>query len=121
MIEVMKALLCLHGWGGAGLAVLRVSVGILLLVHGKGGMLLHHESAETFALFAMCLGLWVGIFTRILGVIAIAGQLGCLLFIPATRSVDSLLLVPLCFVITLLGAGAYSFDGLLFGQRKVIF
>jgi len=121
MIEVMKELLCLHGWGGVGLAVLRVSVGILLLVHGKGGMLLHHESAETIALFAMCLGLWVGIFTRIFAGMASAGQIGFLLVFPATRSVDGFLLVPLCIAITLLGAGAYSFDAILFGRRKVIF
>ena len=121
MIEIMKALLYLHGLAGLGLAILRVSVGLLLLVHGKGGILLNHESAETFALFAICLGLWVGIFTRILGGIAIATQVVYLLFIPATRSVDGLLLVSLCFAITLLGAGAYSFDGLLFGQKKVIF
>ena len=121
MIEIMKALLYLHGLAGVGLAILRVSVGLLLLTHGKGGMLLNHESAETLALFAICLGLWVGIFTRILGGMAIAGQVAYLLFIPATRSVDGILLIPLCFAITLLGAGAYSFDGFLFGQKKVIF
>lgn len=120
-MEIMKAFLCLHGWGGVGLAVLRVSVGILLLVHGRGGTLLHDESAETLALCMICLGLWVGIFARILSGIAVAGQVGCLLLIPATRSVDGFLLVPLCFAITLLGAGAYSFDGILFGRRKVIF
>lgn len=121
MIEGMNALLCLHGWGGVGLAVLRVSVGILLLEHGMGGMPLHHESAATLALCAICLGLWVGIFARLLSGMAIAGQIGCVLLIPATRSVDGFLLVPLCFAITLLGAGAYSFDGILFGRRKVIF
>jgi hypothetical protein len=121
MIEEMKAPLYLHGGAGVGLAILRVSVGLLLLVHGKGGMLLNHESAGTLALFAICLGLWVGIFTRILGGIAIAGQVAYLLFIPASRNFDGVLLLPLCVAITLLGAGAYSFDGLFFGQRKVIF
>ena len=121
MMEGMNALLCLHGWGGVGLAVLRVSVGILLLVHGKGGAPLHHESVATVALCAICLGLSVGIFARIMSGMAIAGQVSCLLLIPATRSVDGFLIVPLCFAIALLGAGAYSFDGILFGRRKVIF
>jgi len=117
----MKTQLYLHGWSGVALAILRVCVGILLLEHAKGGTLLYHTSPETFIASAMGIGLCVGIFTPVLSGIAIATQSAYLVCVPASRFLDGFVLIPLCFAIALLGAGAYSFDGILFGRRKVIF
>jgi len=121
IIAVMKMQLYVHGWGGAALAIIRVSVGVMLIEHAKGGTLLWHDSPETFIASAMFIGLCVGIFTSLLSVMAIAVQSAYLVFVPASQSLDGFLLIPLLIAIALLGAGAYSFDGILFGRRKVVF
>ena len=109
-----------RGAGGIALLCLRASLCLLLLATGQGEALLFEPSALTFCVTAVCVGLLLGFLAPLLGITTLVGEITCLILFPADRSLVTIVAIALAVTITLLGAGAYSIDGVLFGTRRVI-
>jgi len=110
-----------RGIVGFALLLLRGSVGILLLSNGCAEILTTNLSIVSLIRLVVSLGFCLGLFTPVLGIIAVAI---CLL--PLFSAHMTLFLVPaaaliLSIAIAILGPGAYSVDALLFGRRRVPF
>lgn len=73
-----------------------------------------------FWLAAMLLA--AGLWTAIVAGIFLAGDLLALAWLPFTRDlVASLVVLPTMSALALLGGGAYSLDGILYGRRRIEF
>jgi hypothetical protein len=109
-----------RGLTGIALLLLRVSVGVLLLFSVQGGILCTEPLFVILLVSILSIGLAVGITTPMVGVAAALSRVALFLFVPAERSVVCVITLILCAVVSILGAGAYSFDGVLFGRRRII-
>ncbi len=105
---------------GVALLFLRAAVGLLLLANVHGETLLTSPNIVTIIAAALCLGLCVGILTPLLSCCALLGGIGYLVWLPAGPFLMGIVTLMLCVSTTILGAGAYSLDGVLFGPRRVI-
>lgn len=106
--------------GGVALLLLRVSVGILLFWCVHAGRPNVTPSLLTIAALVICVGLILGILTSFLGAVALIGGVILLCMAPTYLSLVSVATLLLSGAIALLGAGAYSLDGILFGRRRII-
>ncbi len=118
------------GAPGVGLLLLRVVVGATLVVQLVPSLSMANQSKLAgFALgwltLAMGVCLVVGILTRFAAAFA-AALAACISFVPvvATASIRNhslgLNVVALAIAVVLLGPGALSLDGVLFGRRRII-
>jgi hypothetical protein len=105
---------------GLALLFLRVSVGLLLLANVHGEALFTDTDVVKGLAAVLCAGLCVGILTPLLGGIAFIGGMIYLFWLPAGPSLLTIVTLMLCVSLTIMGAGAYSIDGILFGRRRVI-
>ncbi len=105
---------------GLALLFLRASVGLLLLANVHGETLLTNPNMATSVAAALCLGLCVGIFTPLLSGLAFLGGIGYFVWLPAGPFLIGIVTLLLSLSTAILGAGAYSIDGILFGPRRVI-
>jgi nitrate reductase NapE component len=106
--------------GGLALLLLRTSLGLLLLANAQSAALLAKPGVITFLISGLCIGLFVGIFTPLLSSIAFLGGIGYLVWMPACPCMVRIVTLALCVSTAILGSGAYSMDGVLFGRRRVI-
>ncbi len=105
---------------GVALLLLRLSVGLLLVFCVHTGRTNDATSLLTVFTAAICVGLCVGIMTEALSGIALISGLILLCTVPNYWSLVTVVTLLLCATTTLLGAGAYSLDGVLFGRRRII-
>ena len=106
--------------GGLALLLLRTSLGLLLVANARSAALLVEPGVIAFAVGALCIGLFVGIFTPLLSAIAFFGGVGSLVWMPVCPCMVRIVMLALCVSTAILGSGAYSVDGVLFGRRRVI-
>ncbi len=109
-----------RNFGGVALLLLRVCVGLLLVLCINTG---HPSQVPSFlpdVALAICIGLSIGILTEVLSGIALIGGVILLCTIPIYWSLLTIVTLLLCVVTSLLGAGAYSLDGVFFGRRRII-
>jgi hypothetical protein len=105
---------------GLALLLLRASVGLLLLANVHGETLLTNPDIVAIVAATLCFGLCLGIFTPLLSSLAFLGGIGYIIWLPAGPLLIGLVTLLLCVSTAILGAGAYSIDGILFGPRRVI-
>lgn len=110
-----------RGLAGVALLLLRVSAGVLLLLNAQGRVLCDEPLFVILLVNVISIGLAVGIVTPMAGVAAAVSRVALFTFVPAERTVFCAITLILCVVVSILGAGAYSFDGVLFGRRRIIF
>jgi putative oxidoreductase len=120
------------GWPGAGLLLLRVAVGAVLIIEGAVSFGFRREPGVLVLAVVSALGvlgflLLVGFLTRLAAFLAAIVCLGSFLsWFPGSNG--GMLVTPptaaLCAVIAAavvcLGPGAFSFDARLFGRREIV-
>ena len=104
---------------GLWLMLLRMSLGLLLANHLVTS-LRTSPSLRCAGLLALAVGIWVGLFTPILSLIALLIEASLALAGHRTSSLNCLVTMGLCLATAMLGSGGYSVDGLLFGKRRVL-
>jgi hypothetical protein len=109
-----------RNFGGVALLLLRSSVGLLLLCSVHAGRPNAASSLLMIVATVMCIGLGVGILTQVLSATALMCGLVLLCTVPTYLSMVSVVTLLLCTATAILGAGAYSLDGVLFGRRRII-
>lgn len=120
------------GWPGAGLLLLRLATGAVVIIQGVGYLTDRHEigiSGFAILLVAGAVGflLLIGFLTRFVALAAaVVGMVGVFSWMPPSQ--PSPLVTPmtaaLCVVIAVaimcMGAGAFSLDARLFGRREIV-
>jgi hypothetical protein len=109
-----------RGLTGVALLFLRISVGVLLLLNAQGRVLCVEPLFVILLVSILSVGLAVGIIAPMTAAAAALSRVALFTLIPAERSVLCAITLVLCMVVSTLGAGAYSFDGVLFGRRRII-
>ena len=109
-----------RGGTGVALLLLRVSVGVLLLFSTQGKVLSAEPLFVILLISVVSIGLSVGIATPTAALVAAFSRAALFAFDPTQRSFLCLITLILCVVVSILGAGAYSFDGVLFGRRRIV-
>jgi uncharacterized membrane protein YphA (DoxX/SURF4 family) len=117
-------------WPGAGLLLLRVGCGIVLIVQGAASFGAEHELVALIAIFVMIaagLLLLIGFLTRFAALIAaMVGVTSALDWLPNSgpgpleSPMTALLSAVMAIALVCLGAGAFSLDSRLFGRREII-
>lgn len=90
------------------------------MINAHGGALFSKPSFVVLIFSVLSIGIAVGIVTPIIGVAGALSRAALLISIPTERSALCAITLILCVVVSILGAGAYSFDGVLFGRRRII-
>lgn len=109
-----------NGWPGAGLLLLRLTLGISLFTDaatGLRGLTLSRAIPAAAEILTGALTI-VGLWTPIAAVIVCLLQLGLVLMIDQLVELQ-LLRAALGLSLALLGPGAWSIDARLFGRRRV--
>lgn len=109
-----------RGLTGVGLLLLRVTVGVLLLLNAQDRVLCVEPVFFILLVSIISFGFAIGIITPIAGVAGALSRAALFTFFPAERTGFCATTLILCVVVSILGAGAYSFDGILFGPRRII-
>lgn len=107
-----------RGSPGLGLGLLRVSVAESLMSNAPT-LLIHQSIWVILVLCVLSLGLFLGFLTRTLSLLAVGAQIVAALRL-GFDPVRALISVPAALAIALLGPGAYSVDGYLFGRKVLI-
>lgn len=97
-----------------------MSTGVLLLTNGCSDNFFKGPEVVSVVSGVLCLGLGAGIFTPYLSAAAALAGICFLISGLMEPSVVAIVTLVLCVATAILGAGAYSVDGLLFGRRRVI-
>jgi len=110
-----------RGRPGLGLLMQRITAGSLIFT-----MITHQFWARgiglaSFLLAVLALFMVLGLFTAISSVMAALLTVILFLFLRDTPLLVVATSASLCVSLSMLGAGAYSLDALLFGRRRVIF
>jgi hypothetical protein len=108
-----------RGIVGFALLLLRIAAGILLLSNGCSEILRNPNAILLIRLF-LGLGMCFGLLTSFLGIVSVVLSLWALFWGSASLSLVQVGTLILGVAIAILGGGAYSVDGLLFGRRRVI-
>jgi uncharacterized membrane protein YphA (DoxX/SURF4 family) len=110
-----------NGRPGAGLLLLRFAVGASLIVEKVPLIWVIPQSFGLEVRIVMvCVGiaLLCGLWTPVVGALAAAIEL-LIAFSPAGGDATHLLLAILSFSLALLGPGAWSIDGHIFGRKRI--
>jgi uncharacterized membrane protein YphA (DoxX/SURF4 family) len=110
-----------NGRPGAGLLLLRFAVGASLIVEKVPLIWVIPQSFGIEVRIVMvCVGisLLCGLWTPVVGALAAAIEL-LIAFSPAGGDATHLLLAILSFSLALLGPGAWSIDGHIFGRKRI--
>jgi len=103
-----------------GLLIARLTVGGLLLKIGIANLLLGNASVGSFSVTILALLVCCGLFTTVVSTLAAILTITLLFFIHSETLIESVATTCFCIMLALIGAGAYSVDARLFGQRRVI-
>jgi hypothetical protein len=108
--------------GAIGVArlLVRIAFCILLCTNELSDIFTGNPSAISLVLVVICIGLCLGLFTSVLAAIAAALSIWALFAGHLNHLLVQVAAVLLSVVIAILGPGAFSVDGLLFGRRRVI-
>jgi uncharacterized membrane protein YphA (DoxX/SURF4 family) len=117
-------------WPGAGLLLLRVGCGMVLIIQGAMSLSGEHELltlAVALVMIAIGLLLLIGFVTRFAALVgAIVGVTAAVAWLPNSgpgpldSPITALLSAVMAIAIVCLGAGAFSLDSRLFGRREII-
>jgi uncharacterized membrane protein YphA (DoxX/SURF4 family) len=118
-----------EGWPGIGLVLMRLTIAFSAFVQGANKLIESH--AQIFACAIGSLEILVGAALMIGFLTPVAGACASLCNLANSVSwfltsggkgdaIVSIYLVVICIAITLLGPGAFSLDGRLFGRREII-
>lgn len=110
-----------NGWPGAGLLILRVASGGLLVAYGVTAYAAN--GFRTVGLLPLTTAipgglLLVGLWTPVAGIIAALLELS-LIFTNSSELNAGILLVCISAAIAMLGPGCWSIDSVLFGRRRL--
>jgi len=120
------------GWPGAGLFLLRLATGVVVVIQGVGYLTDKHEigiSGLAILLVAGAVGflLLIGFLTRFVALAAaVVGVAGIFSWLPAPQPsavvtpITAALYAVIAVAIMCLGAGAFSLDARLFGRREIV-
>src|SRR6266436_7754354 len=120
------------GWPGAGLLLLRVAVGAVLITQGVAYFGDKHELgflmlSAVFVMIAVGFLLLIGFLTRFVALVAaVVGVSSVLSWFPRSNvgpldaSMTAVLSAVISVAVVCLGAGALSLDARLFGRREII-
>jgi hypothetical protein len=109
-----------RGRNGIALLLLRTSVVALLMFEAQDQSLFIEHSIIAIVVGMIGVGLGIGIFTSLCGVVAIVAESVLFLTGRANASVVWAVTLILCAVISMMGPGAFSMDCALFGRRRVV-
>jgi uncharacterized membrane protein YphA (DoxX/SURF4 family) len=109
-----------RGRSGVGLLIARLTVSSLLLEIAINNLLLGYASVASYAIMILSLFVCFGLFTPIVCSIAALLTMALFLLVHNDPIVVNTATASLCVMLALVGAGAYSVDARLFGQRRVI-
>ena len=117
-------------WPGAGLLLLRVGCGMVLLIQGTTTLSSERESitvAVALVLIATGLLLLIGFLTRFAAILAaIVDVISVFAWLPNSgpgpleSPMTALLSAVMAIAVVCLGAGAFSLDSRLYGRREII-
>jgi hypothetical protein len=105
---------------GIALLLLRLSVATLLLLDAYANGLFLVPSALGILLSLIGVGLSIGILTPLCGIAGSIEEITLLLSGRISMPGYCVVSLVLCLVVAIIGAGAYSLDGVLFGRRRVV-
>jgi len=108
-----------RGRSGIGLLIARLTVSALLLDIAGHNLLRGDASVVSFTVAILSLFIALGLFTPVVSSVAALLTIALLLLVHREALTLSAATTCFCVVLALVGAGAYSVDGLLFGQRRV--
>jgi uncharacterized membrane protein YphA (DoxX/SURF4 family) len=119
-------------WPGAGLLLLRLAAGAVLITQGIAYLGDKHDSGLLIltvgsVLSLLGLLLLVGLLTRLVAIVAASATLACIFSLLPTSQIGPLvtpataaLAAVIAIAVTCLGPGALSLDARLFGRREII-
>ena len=103
-----------------GLLVARFTVSGLLLKIAITNLLLGDASMASYSVAVLAVFLCCGLFTTVVSTLAAVLTMTLLFFVHSEILIESVATTCFCIMLALMGAGAYSVDARLFGQRRVI-
>jgi uncharacterized membrane protein YphA (DoxX/SURF4 family) len=119
-------------WPGAGLLLLRLAAGAVLIIQGLAYLGSRHDPGLlvlTVMVVMSLLGLLllIGFLTRFVAIAALLATLGCIFSLlpisrvgPLMTPTTGALAAVIAIAVTCLGPGALSLDARLFGRREII-
>jgi uncharacterized membrane protein YphA (DoxX/SURF4 family) len=117
-------------WPGAGLLLLRVGCGMVLIIQGVTNFSVEHELValvDVLVMIATGLLLVIGFLTRFAAILAaLVDVISALAWLPNSGAgpleapMTALLAAVMAIAVVCLGAGAFSLDARLFGRREII-
>jgi hypothetical protein len=108
-----------RGSSGAGLVLLRVTTAGLLMASAWENLSRGEASVLSVSVVMVAIFLMLGLFTAPTASLGAALTIALLLLHHGTLAASTVT-VSVCVDVALLGAGAYSMDARLFGQRRVV-
>jgi uncharacterized membrane protein YphA (DoxX/SURF4 family) len=108
------------GSSGLGLILLRLTASCLLLAIAYGNLSRGDASLLSFLAIILAIFLTLGLFTIVTSSLAAALTIALVILLHQQSFAKSAVTAVVCLALALLGAGAYSIDARLFGQRRVI-
>ena len=105
---------------GLGLLLLRGCLAALLIDNGQGQALIAKPNALTFVIVGLALCLCIGLLTPWVAGAALLGEASYLPYTERNYVAVGIVTAFLCLSVTLLGAGAYSIDRLLYGRKRIV-
>jgi hypothetical protein len=109
-----------RGSSGLGLVLLRVAASGLLVGIACNNLSRGDASALSVSVVILAIFMTLGLFTIVVSSLAAALIMAFFLVLHQETLVASMVTAAVCIALTLLGAGAYSVDACLFGQRRVV-
>ena len=107
-----------RGRTGLGLLILRCTVAIVVLIIGNLHLMTGRQTAPSVMLMGLAILIGLGLFTSISS--ALTGIIIVTLMLTSLSELTvNCTLAMLCIAVTLMGAGAYSIDGVLHGARRI--
>ncbi len=108
------------GLPGLALLISRVALGLMLISSASGLTPRPDASVVTCAVWVTATSLWIGLATPIACIACISIEVHRQIFETSPEFVVGLCIALQSVALGLLGPGAYSLDGRLFGRRRVI-
>ncbi len=111
-----------RGWPGAGLFLLRIAAGGVLLAHGISGFQSGRASGSVLFTLPFALDgalLIVGLWTPLAGTLAAALSIWGAVATHNDRHAEYPLLIAIGIALALVGPGAFSIDARLFGWKRI--